>query len=160
MSVVSMGLVLAGSVLSIDGSFLFVFISIFVLIFVLNRTLFRPINRVLEDRDRLGAGRLAESERLLAEYEERLALYEDRLRVARAESFDQLELTRREALAGRAKSIEAVRAETAQLVAAAKDEVVRQVALVRETLEQESRGMASTISSRILDRPISSGGGR
>ena len=86
MTTTTIGLALAGNVLSIDGSFLFVFVSIFVLIFVLNRTLFKPINRVLDERERLGVGRLAEAQRLLAQYEERLAGYEEQLRAARAEA--------------------------------------------------------------------------
>ena len=49
---------LAGSVISVDGSFLVIFISILLLVFILNRTLFAPINQVLDERERLGAGRL------------------------------------------------------------------------------------------------------
>jgi len=157
-SVVSVGLVLAGNVLSIDGSFLFVFVSIFVLIFLLNRTLFKPINQLLDERDRLGAGRLAESKGLLARYEERLAGYEESLRVARSAAFSELEVARREALARRSAAIEEVRAETTGLVATAKEDIARQAVQVRETLDLESRAMAASISAKILNRPVSSGG--
>ncbi len=157
-NITTIGLALAGNVLSIDGSFLFVFISIFVLIFVLNRTLFKPINRVLDERERLGVGRLAESQQMLVAYEERLAGYEEKLRAARAEAYNELEAARRLALAGRAKAIEGVRVETARLIDEAKSEVSRQALASRQTLEQEARAMASTISSRILNRPVTSGG--
>ncbi len=55
----------ADNILSIDGSFLFIFILILCLIFVLNATLFRPINQVLEDRERLSSGRIVEYTRPL-----------------------------------------------------------------------------------------------
>ncbi|HYW70183.1 MAG TPA: hypothetical protein VE961_04070, partial [Pyrinomonadaceae bacterium] len=65
MTIPIFGLALAGSVLSIDGSFLFIFFSILLLIYVLNRTLFKPINQVLDERERLGAGRISEARRML-----------------------------------------------------------------------------------------------
>ena len=158
MTVTSIGLALAGNVLSIDGSFLFVFISIFVLIFLLNSTLFKPINKVLDERERLGVGRLAEANRMLGQYEERLHRYEEQLRAARAESYQQLEARRREALAARQESMNSIKAETAAMIAEAKEEVGRQAAGARQDLEREARAMASTISSQILHRPVGRGG--
>lgn len=157
-TVTSIGLALAGNVLSIDGSFLFVFISIFVLIFLLNSTLFKPINKVLDERERLGVGRLAEAKRMLGQYEERLHRYEEQLRAARAESYQQLEARRREALAARQESMNSIKAETAAMIAEAKEEVGRQAAGARQDLEREARAMASTISSQILHRPVGRGG--
>ena len=157
-TVTSIGLALAGNVLSIDGSFLFVFISIFVLIFLLNSTLFKPINKVLDERERLGVGRLAEANRMLGQYEERLNRYEEQLRVARGESYQQLEARRREALAARQESMNSIKAETAAMIAEAKEEVGRQAAGARQDLEREARAMASTISSQILHRPVGRGG--
>ena len=157
-TVTSIGLALAGNVLSIDGSFLFVFISIFVLIFLLNSTLFKPINKVLDERERLGVGRLAEANRMLGQYEERLHRYEEQLRAARAESYQQLEARRREALAARQESMNSIKAETAAMIAEAKEEVGRQADGARQDLEREARAMASTISSQILHRPVGRGG--
>lgn len=154
MNVISIGLALAGNVLSVDGSFLFVFASILVLIFVLNRTLFKPINQVLDERERLGVGRLAEARRMLASYEERLAGYEEKLRAARAESYLELESRRRQALAGRAEAIETIKAEIAGEVAAARAEVARQADAARQSLANDSRVMAATISTQILNRQV------
>ena len=85
------GLALKEGVLSIDGSFLFIFFSILLLIYILNHTLFKPINRVLDERESLGAGRIGEARRMLGEYEERLKRYESRLRDARGEAYQRLE---------------------------------------------------------------------
>lgn len=154
MNVISIGLALAGNVLSVDGSFLFVFASILVLIFILNRTLFKPINQVLDERERLGVGRLAEARRMLASYEERLAGYEEKLRAARAESYLELESRRRQALAGRAEALETIKSEIASQVATAKAEIASQADLARQSLENDSRVMAATISAQILDRQV------
>ncbi len=151
-------LALAGSVLSLDGSFLFILVSILFLIFILNRTLFKPINQVLDERERLGVGRLGEARRMLVKYEERLKDYEDQLRAARAEAYQHLEAQRRDAQAMRQQMIAEVRAETAAQIKAAKQEIAGQATAAKQDLENEARAMAATISSQILHRPISAGG--
>jgi F-type H+-transporting ATPase subunit b len=151
-------LLLAESVLSIDGSFLFIFISILLLIFILNRTLFKPINQVLEERDRLGAGRVNEARRMLKEYDERLNRYEAQLRDARSEAYQRLEAERREAALARQKMIAEVKGETAKQIESARQEIAKQASQASQNLESEARAMAATISSQILQRPVSAGG--
>jgi F-type H+-transporting ATPase subunit b len=151
-------LALAGNVLALDGSFLFIFISIFILIFILNRTLFKPINQTLDERERLGVGRLDEAKRMLVQYEERVNRYEEQLRAARAAAYQQQEAERREELSARQEVITQVKADAAQQVAAAKDEMAKQADNAKKSLEQEARSMAATISSQILHRQVSSGG--
>jgi F-type H+-transporting ATPase subunit b len=151
-------LALAGNVLAIDGSFLFIFISIFILIFVLNRTLFKPINQVLDERERLSAGRLAEAKRMLVQYEERVNRYEEQLRAARAEAYQQQEARRRAELSARQDLIAEVKTEAARQVAGARDEISKQADNARKSLEKEARSMAATISSQILHRQVSPGG--
>lgn len=148
-------LALAGSVLSLDGSFLFIFISILCLIYILNHTLFKPINRVLDERERLGIGRLEEAKRLLSQHEERLGKYEEQLRAARAEAYGQLESKRREAQAERAQVITEIKTETAGQIEAAKQEILKQALAAKQNLEKEARVMAATISSHLLHRPVS-----
>jgi len=151
-------LALAGSVLSIDGSFLVVFISIFVLIYILNRTLFKPINQVLDERERLGAGRMSEAKLLLAQYDERLSRYEQQIQAARAEAYQFMEAERREAQSARAAMIAEVKSETAAQIAAAREDIVKQTEAAKSNLEGEARAMAGVISSQILHRPVSAGG--
>src|SRR5262245_35353920 len=158
MTVSSIGLNLAGSVLSIDGSFLFIFFSILLLIFILNHTLFKPINKVLEERERLGAGRIGEARRMLGEYEERLKRYESRLREARGAAYQLLESERREAALKRQRMIAEVKSETAAQIDAAKQEIANQAAGAKQSLEKEARAMAATISSQILRRSVIAGG--
>ena len=152
------GIALAESVLSIDGSFLFIFFSILLLIYILNHTLFKPINKVLEERERLGAGRIGEARRMLGEYEERLKRYESRLREARGAAYQRMESERREATLKRQRMIAEVKAETTAQIDAAKQEIAKQAAGAKQSLEKEARAMAASISSQILRRSVSAGG--
>ncbi|HEU0175495.1 MAG TPA: ATP synthase F0 subunit B [Blastocatellia bacterium] len=158
MTIPIFGLALAESVLSIDGSFLFIFFSILLLIYILNHTLFKPINRVLEERERLGAGRIGEARQMLGEYEERLKRYESRLREARGDAYQRLEAGRREAMLERQRLVAEVKAETTARIDAAKREIAEQAGGAKQNLEKEVRAMAATISSRILRRSVSAGG--
>jgi len=128
------------------------------LIYVLNRTLFKPINQVLDERERLGAGRIGEARRMLGEYEERLKRYESQLRDARGEAYQRLEAERREAMLERQRMIAEVKAETTARIDAAKHEISEQAAGAKKNLEIEARAMAATISSQILRRSVSAGG--
>jgi F-type H+-transporting ATPase subunit b len=142
------------NILSIDGSFLFIFISILCLIFILNATLFRPLNQVLEERERLSGGRLTEARQMLQQYEERLRRYEEQIRAARVESHQRIEEQRRQALARRQETLAQARAETAAQITAAKQEIAVQAQIARQNLEREARAMAASISANILQRPV------
>jgi F-type H+-transporting ATPase subunit b len=150
-------LAFAGSVLDLDGSFLFIFMMILLLIWVLNRTLFKPINQVLDERESLGAGRLGEARQLLKQYEERLGRYEEQLRAARAEAYQQMEAYRREEQALRQEMIAQVKSENARQISAAREEIAKQADSARQNLENEAREMAATITSQILHRKVGSG---
>jgi F0F1-type ATP synthase membrane subunit b/b' len=147
-------LFLEGGVISIDGSFLFIFISIFLLIFLLNRTLFAPINKVLDEREHLGAGRLNETKQLLKQYDDKLHRYEEQLRKTRAEAYQTLEAQRKEALTARQQLIDQVKQETAAQISTAKGEIAGQAESARQQLATEARVMAATISAQILQRPV------
>lgn len=142
------------NILSVDASFLFVFISVILLIFILNATLFKPINRVLEEREKLSGGRLGEARQLLAQYEERLQKYEGQIRAARAEAYQYAEEQRRQALARQQELTAQVKAEVGQQIAAAREEISTQSAAARTNLERDAREMAARISSQILHRPV------
>ncbi len=144
-------LALAGnSILSIDGSFLLIFASVIALIFILNRTLFRPVIAILEERDRLGVGRIKESRQMLAQYEERLKKYEDEIRAARARAFTQFEERRREMLAEHANLIANARNDMRTQVEAAKNEIAVESREARKQLEEDARAMATEITSRLI----------
>jgi F-type H+-transporting ATPase subunit b len=146
-------------ILSIDGSFLFVLISIFVLIFILDRTLFRPINKVLEEREQLGQGRIADAKRMLRHHEDRLRHYEEQIRAARTEANQTLEKGRKQVLAARQKMIEEARAVAASNIQAARQQIAGEAETAKQGLESDAREIAASISTHILQRPVSAPGG-
>lgn len=147
-------LLLAENILAIDGSFLFVFISILLLIFILNATLFRPINKVLEDREKMSGGTAHAARDLIKEYDRKVMLYEDGIRNARHEAYQYAEAQRREALADRQDLMAQAKADATTQIEAAKQEIAAQTAAARAGLEKEAMAMAAQVSASILRRPV------
>lgn len=145
---------LAENILAIDGSFLFVFIAILLLIFILNATLFRPINKVLEEREKMSGGTSHEARDLLKEYEKKVMLYEDGIRNARYEAYQYAEAQRREALAERQDLMAQIKVEATTQIEAAKQAIGQQTVAARTQLEKDAQAMAATISASILHRPV------
>lgn len=152
---------LAGSsILSIDGSFLLIFASVFLLIFVLNRTLFLPITRILEEREKLGLGRSAEARKLLKEAEERARNYETLIRAAHAAAYRQVEDRRRGLKLERQRLLAQEKSAVEAQIAAARREIAQQARAARARLEEDARSIAASISSQLLKRPVAPGGTR
>ena len=149
----------AENILAIDGSFLFVFIAILLLVFILDRTLFRPINQVLEEREKRSGGTSHAAHGLIKEYEKKVMLYEDGIRNARHEAYQYAEAQRRAALAERQDVIAQTKAEATAQIESAKQEIAAQTVVARTQLEQDAQAMAATISASILHRPVNAPGG-
>jgi F-type H+-transporting ATPase subunit b len=133
-------------------------IIIFILfVVVLNQLLFKPIGKVLDERESLTEGAAAEARAAARQYQSRLNNYEETIRRARAESYRKLESQRKAALEERAKLVESARAQAEAEIGKARAEVAAQAAEARAALEQESRQIAEQISRTLLGRAVGGG---
>jgi F-type H+-transporting ATPase subunit b len=146
-----------GNIISPDGSLLFILVLFMLFVFVMNRLLFRPISRVLDERQTLTEGAMNEARASVRRYQAKLADYESAIRQARAESYKKLEQDRAAALEGRRHVIEAAKQETGDKIERAKAEIARQAESARAALESESRQIAETISRTVLGRGVGGG---
>lgn len=138
-----------------DGT-LFLHIAIILLmIFVLNKTLFKPINRVLDERERRTRGRSAEAQDILHRVGEKVTSYERSLREARAESYRLLESQRAEAMRARQSVLNGVREEATHSIEEQKNAIRAQADEARVTLKEEAYRVAASISTHIMGRPTS-----
>ena len=133
-----------------DGT-LFVHIAlILVMIWVLNRTFFRPINRVLETRERQTGGAGTEAERILADVAEKESKLNEAMLGARTEGYALIEKERTEAVEARSQRLVDARAETAQRLADEKRSLEEQAAAARASIETEADVLADRIASTVL----------
>jgi F-type H+-transporting ATPase subunit b len=137
-----------------DGTLLLHLLLVVAMVAILDRTLFRPINKVLAEREAQTTGRVDEASKLQDDIEKALSQYERTLREARSSAYHFIEQERTEALKLREGEISQVREEIKSLVTHEKTEIERQVAAARAALETEALTTAVQIGSQILHRPI------
>jgi len=137
-----------------DGTILIHIALILLMIFILNRTLFKPINKILADREKKTGGREGEAGEILQSVDEKMVHFESSMRDARAEGYKLLEQTRKEALSARESKLESVHNEVENLIAKEKDAIQKQADEARANLGKEARTLAAKISSQILRRPV------
>ena len=138
-----------------DGTIILHLILIILMVAILNATLLKPINRVLQERERLTAGRLTEAQSVLSNVEEKMREYERQLREARSEGYALLESERATLTKSREQKLAELRAEIAALLAEEKEQLAVEAAHARATLDIDSQKLARDISQQILRRPLS-----
>jgi F-type H+-transporting ATPase subunit b len=123
---------------------------IVVMVALLNATLLKPINRILEERDRRTKGRLSEASKTSQLVEEKMRSYEARLREARAAGYAAMERERAALSKERERRIGEVKREVGALIAHEKERIKAEASEVRSALGIAAQERAHEISQRIL----------
>lgn len=133
-----------------DGS-LFLHIAIILgMIWLLNRTLYRPINKVLEAREANKGGYSTEAEGILKKAEGKEADYAKEMLDARSEGYAFVEKEQKKAVEERTKRISEVKAEVARNYETGKAELEKQAADARIAIGAEAEKAADRIAANIL----------
>ena len=140
-----------------DGTLILHVIIILVMVWILNKTLYKPINRILEAREKRTRGRMSEAQEILNDVGEKVSNYERQLRQARAEGYALAEQERTAAMQERQGKLNEMRQQLSESLAQEKQTIQTQVEEARVTLDSESRRIAREISERVLDRPMGGG---
>lgn len=136
-----------------DGTLFLHILIIVLMIYILNATLFRPINKILAERERRTRGGTGEAHDILQRVANSMNRYERSLREARTEGYRLLEQARAEALLERQNQISALRAEIETSTEEQTRLLQSQSEQARASLETDARKMAADISRQILNRP-------
>ncbi len=133
-----------------DGT-LFIHIGmILIMIWVLNRTLFRPINRVLEEREKAKGGAGGAAEKILDEVSEKEAGYNAAMLETRSKGYEIIEKEQKKAIEAREKKLGEVKSEVAQNFESGKAELEKQTAEARSSIGANAEQMADKIAASIL----------
>ena len=137
-----------------DLSLLAVMVIFLLNYLVVNRFLIRPINNVLEERDRDARTAQETYEQSLARFNEETAKIEDQLHVARREAAKLRDEFRSQASTHRGNVIERTTEEAKRLIAEADAHLRGDVAAARERIVRESESLARLAAERILGRAV------
>lgn len=153
-----LGVVFASSSIQLvpDGTIVLHMVVIVVMVALLNRTLLRPINRILEERDLRTKGRLLEAEHTIRTVEEKMGEYESGLRQARAQAYSLMEQERTAVSRERESRLATVREELGRELAAETEKIRVEAQRVKGILGADAQKLAVDISRQILHRPVDS----
>jgi F-type H+-transporting ATPase subunit b len=135
-----------------DGTLLFHLFLVVLMVVVLNRTLLKPINQILAEREKQIANRMSEAQALATETDEKLRKYDDALRDARSEGYRLLEKERAEGLKAKEEKLKQYREQLSKEVAVQVEATRKQEQSVKGELEAQAAEMGNLISSQILRR--------
>ena len=135
-----------------DATLLLHLVFVVVMVVVLNRTLLKPINQILAEREKQITGRLREAEALAAESQEKLKKYNDTVREARTTGYKLLEKERADGLKEKEQKLRQSRDELSKNVATQVEQIRRQEQSVKSELEGQAATIGDLISSQVLRR--------
>lgn len=119
----------------------------------LRANFFKPLEKVLAERNARITKAKADAEAIQAAAKEKTGSYQEALRKARAGVFAEQEVSRQAALEERAKLLRAARAAAQEAVRKEKERIAREFDAARAQLEAQSDNLAGRIAQMILARP-------
>lgn len=144
-------LAFAGSIQLFPDGTLFIHIGLVLLmIYILNRTFYRPINKVITEREKYSGGHSSEADEIIAKAAEKESAYTAAMLEARSEGYSLIEKQQQEAEAARQAKLAALRSETAARVEKEKADISKQTAEARDAIAAEADKLADKIAGEML----------
>ena len=135
-----------------DGTLLLHLFMVVVMVAVLNRTLLKPINKILEDRDKYILGKVEEAKTILQSSEQKLSEYHEALHEARTEGYLLLEKVRSQAVKEKDEQVRAFRDQASRELTVGIEATHQQEQDVKKELEAQAETLGSMITAQILER--------
>ena len=140
--------------INLDLTFVIQLINFLVLLVILNLFLFKPIRKVLADRE----GELAAAKEKVAgvdrDVQEKMALYEARMKEVKSSASGDREVLKKEAQTEETLIIDKARKEAADSLASIKTKVAKEAADAKELLREQARALSLDICEKVLGRSL------
>jgi F-type H+-transporting ATPase subunit b len=133
-----------------DGTIFIHIALILLMIWVLNRTFFRPVNRVIETREKFKNVEGGEAGSIRAEALEKEAAYNRELLEARSAGYQLIEKEHAKLVRAREKKLAETKAETNEKISAERLEIDRQAAEARSAIGIDAQKLADQIAANVL----------
>ena len=134
--------------------------AVLVLILVLNQFLFKPLRRIIDERERRTNEARAELDEARDVQNRRLDEIEQRLKEARREAYEIREAAQRVGRTRRDELMAEARRQAHLMVDEARQEIAADIETARHDLEAEAERLSQMIADRVVGRPVSVDGGQ
>ncbi len=136
-------------------SVIWVILFVLLLAVLLDRLLFKPLTRVMAEREARVKSALDLAAQSAGRAKAATAEFDERTRAAQTEVYRRMDDTRRVALEGRRELIEHTRQEVESSVNAARERLAEQVDQARAQLDRQAGELADAVVTRVLGRKAS-----
>lgn len=140
--------------INLDLAFVIQLINFLVLVLVLNVFLFKPIRKVLSERQgEISAAKLR-AEGVDRDVQDKMAQYEAKLREVKAKASDERSALIKEAQVEETSIVDKARKEATDSLASIKSRVAKEAAEARTLLQEQSRLLSVEICEKVLGRSL------
>ena len=133
-----------------DGTLFLHVALILAMIWVLNRTLYRPINRIIEAREKNKGGHSSEATSILKDVGEKESRYTKEMLDTRSRGYELIEKEQKAATEAREKQLGEAKAEVAGKFENGKAELEKQAAGAHAAIGADAEKIADSIVASIL----------
>jgi F-type H+-transporting ATPase subunit b len=141
-------------VIDIDLSFLIQLINFLVLLAVLNVLLYKPIRKVLAERQGKIADAKSRAEGVDQDVQVKMAEYEARLKEMKSGAADERAVLIKEAQVEEAAMLESARKDASETIAAIKARIAKEAADARTILQEQAKMLSVDICEKVLGRSL------
>ena len=140
--------------IELNWTFFVQVLNFLVLMFILNKILYKPILKVLDERDERIVGGREKAKELISESDTILSSYNGKLQVAKIEALGTKNTARKEASDEANVIIAEARGKAEGIISKVQQDMAREIERVKKELEPEVGIMAATIAQQILGRKV------
>ena len=140
--------------INLDLAFVIQLINFLLLMLVLNFLLYRPIRRIIAERDGEIANARKKAGEVDLDVQAQVAAYEARMREVKAAVSQERASLKKEALLEEAALIEKARGEAAGSLDSIKARVAREASDARAVLQEQARALSQDICEKVLGRSL------
>lgn len=140
--------------IELNVTLLFQVIGFFVLYLILNTFLYKPVTKLLEERDKNITGAKREAELLEAELQKKLLAYENRLNDTKAKAQEERLRLRQEGLDNEKELLESARKNSLDSIQQSKIKLEKDIQSTISRLKEESKAISKDIAEKILERKV------
>jgi F-type H+-transporting ATPase subunit b len=139
--------------IKLDASVISAIAIFLVLVFFLNTLLFKPLMKVLAERESRTTGLVNQAQENIGHHMALLEQYQASIKNARMDGYRRQEQLRAEALKKRAEALAQSRTSAEQMILDARGAIQAQMETAKQQLSRDAQEMAKRITSAILGRP-------
>lgn len=140
--------------ITLDLTFIIQIVNFFILMFVLNVFLFKPVRKVLADRDQELSSARKKAADVDSDVQEKMALYEARLREVKTRAHDERSVMIKDAQAEEAATLEGARKEASNALGSIKSKIAQEAADAKNLLREQARALSLEICEKVLGRSL------